>query len=356
MEFVACGPEDGEALTAYLARSPAGDVLQTPAWGQLKARTGWVARHYGVQDGTGLRGVISVLKRPLPALPGAWMGYAPRGPVVDGPDVLDVLVRGLKAAAAGEGLVFLKVDPAVPDPAPDFSAALRRAGFRPLARGPNFEGVQPRYVMRLPLDRPPDAILSGFSAKTRYNVRLAGRRGVIVRADTTPADLPVFYRLLQETAARDRFLIRSSQYYRDLWECLVNRGLARLFMAEYRGEALAGAILFHLGTTAWYVYGASANRSREVMPNHALQWAMIRWAMDRGITVYDFRGVSGDLDPANPLYGLYRFKKGFGADLVEYIGEYDLPFRPLLHRACNLLEPFYRRLRSRPGARGAEPD
>lgn len=104
--------------------------------------------------------------------------------------------------------------------------------------------------MRLSLERSIDAILAGFSPKTCYNVNLAIRRRVTIRCAVTPGPLPTFYRLLQETARRDGFGIRSYHYYQDLWDYLVDKGLARLFLAEYQGEVLAGAILFHLGTTA----------------------------------------------------------------------------------------------------------
>ncbi len=356
MEFTACGPAERAELTAFLSEAPGGDVLQTPAWADLKSRTGWAGRHYVVRQGGRVRAAVTVLCRSLPLLKGCRIGYAPRGPVADDPAALDELLRGLGRQARAERLVFLKVDPAVPAPAPDFTAALTRAGFSPVRRGPGFEGVQPRFVMRLALDRSEDEVMAGFSPKTRYNVRLAARKGVAVREETGPEDLVQFYELLEETARRDGFAIRSFRYYQDLWECLVEPGLARLFVAEYEGKPLAGAILFHLGETAWYVYGASSGRRRELMPNHALQWAMIRWAMRQGCTVYDFRGVSGDLDPVNPLYGLYRFKKGFGAALVEYVGEYDLVCRPLLHRAYVYLEPACRRLRSRSGRRTEAPE
>jgi len=344
-EFLPCPAPDRDSYTAYLARTPGGDVLQTHAWAELKARTGWVPLHYGVRDGAGWTGVVSILKRPLPGPGRFWLGYAPRGPVVNGPEAFACLVDGIRKVAASERLAFLKIDPAIEDVR--FADLLVDAGFRPAARSQGFEGVQPRHVMRLSLEQPLDAILAGFSPKTRYNANLALRRGVTTRHATTREPLPSFYRLLQETARRDGFGIRSYQYYQDLWDCLVERGFARLFLAEYRGEMLAGAILFHLGTTAWYVYGASSHRHREVMPNHALQWAMIRWASGQGCTVYDFRGVSGDLDPTGRLYGLYRFKRGFGATLTEYVGEYDLPLRPFLHWTYTRLEPAYRALRSR---------
>ena len=113
---------------------------------------------------------------------------------------------------------------------------------------------------------------------------------------------------------------------------LVEDGLAQLFLAYYDDIPLAGAIAFRLGTRAWYVYGASSNEHRNLQASHLMQWEMIKWAKASGCKVYDFRGVSGEVDPNNPLYGLYRFKEGFGTILREYVGEYDYVLNRPLYR------------------------
>ena len=87
---------------------------------------------------------------------------------------------------------------------------------------------------------------------------------------------------------------------------------------------LSGSIYLYYGNKAWYLYGASENILRDTMPNFAMQWSMICDSIDLGCDVYDFRGVSGDLNPENPLYGLYKFKKGFNGNFVEFIGEFDI--------------------------------
>lgn len=119
--------------------------------------------------------------------------------------------------------------------------------------------------------------------------------------------------------------------------------MASLFLAEYQGEVIAGTLAFIFGDKAWYIYGASSNRHRNVMPNYLLQWEMICWAKRAGCRFYDFRGVPGRVDEQHPLYGLYRFKKGFGGVYTEFIGEHDLVYRPLWYWAWNWGEPLYRR-------------
>jgi len=336
----------------YVRQGPKGHILQTVAWGDLKARTGWAPVRYLVEErGTGVpRGAISVLLRRLP-LPGTrlYLGYAPRGPVIDYAD--EASMSELFASVAGDlrrrGAIALKIDPDVAADRIDVVDRLERLGLRRMTRGLGFEGVQPRFVFRLPLRGPAEEIMASFQPKTRYNIRLAQRRGVTVRVGTTREDLRTFYRILVETARRDRFLVRAESYYQDMWELLVEKRLARLFLADHEGETLAGTMAFILGDKAWYVYGASSNARREVMPNYLLQWTMIRWAKDSGCNLYDFRGVSGNLDPADPLYGLFRFKKGFGAEFTEFIGEFDLVLSPSWYHAYAYGEPLYRRLRAR---------
>ncbi len=353
-------PDDSVAAarySEYVATGPKGHILQTLAWGDLKARTGWRPIRYLVEERTGgrPRGAISALLRRLP-VPGVrlYLAYAPRGPVLDYSDeeAMAELFASVGSDLVRRGAVALKIDPDIPAARSDVVERLRRLGLRRVARGLGFEGVQPRFVFRLPLRGKAEDVMASFHPKTRYNIRLAERRGVTVRVGQNLEDLATFYRILVETARRDRFLIRAESYYRDMWELLVERGLARLFLADYAGQTLAGTIAFILGDKAWYVYGASSNAHREVMPNYLLQWTMIRWALDSGCTLYDFRGVSGHLEPSDPLYGLYRFKKGFGAEFTEFIGEFDLVLRPAWYFAYSRGEPAYRRLRARLRGRG----
>jgi len=356
--------KDLERFSDYVATGPKGHILQSVAWGELKARTGWkVARFLVEESATGrVKGAVSVLLRRLP-LPGLnlYLAYAPRGPVADYDDeeALASFFRCVGAALERRGAVALKIDPDIPVEREDVVRRLKRLGFRPMSRGKGFEGVQPRFVFRLALDGTAEDLLASFNSKTRYNIRLAERRGVTVRKGDGLEDLSTFYGILLETARRDNFLVRAESYYRDMWELLAEKGLAQLFLAEHEGETLAGTIAFILGDKAWYVYGASSNRKRSLMPNYLLQWKMILWAKENGCTMYDFRGVSGNLDPSDPLYGLYRFKKGFSGDFTEFIGEFDLVLRPFWYTAYKYGEPAYRRLRARlrPASRlGASPE
>ena len=160
--------------------------------------------------------------------------------------------------------------------------------------------------------------------KWRYNIRLAERRGVVVR-DGAAADLPAFYAMYAETGGRDGFLVRPFDYYRAIWERFLADGLGHVLLAEVEGAPVAGLLIFRYGPTAWYFYGASTAQSRDLMPNHALQWAALRWAKAAGCTRYDWWGAPDVLDESDPMWGVYRFKQGFGGEFTPWIGAWDFP-------------------------------
>lgn len=336
-----------ERFNEFCARGVKSHILQGYEWGEIKSHTGWEPIRLVLEESGEIVAAITILKRRIPGL-GRTIFYAPRGPIADLTDrpVMKALLDGVRRVARQHRAIFLKIDPDIEVTAGAVTSALKEYGFAANQHGANFEGVQPRFVMRLPLDKPLDDLLAAMHQKWRYNIRLAERKGVTIR-NANRDDLRPWYAVLLETATRDRFLVRSYSYFEQLWDYLVERGYARLFLAEYEGKIIAGTLAFLFGDKCWYIYGASSNEHRNVMPNYLLQWEMIKWAKEKGCALYDFRGVSGDLNPDNPLYGLYRFKQGFGANLVEFIGEYDLIYDPLMHWLWGFGEPAYRKLRGR---------
>ncbi len=337
--------DEAQRWREFVGSQPTGDVLQCMEWGEVKSRTGWTPYTLAVLDGDRITGGALALKRPAPLRRS--IIYCPRGPVTDPGDasVFGCLMDGLRGLARDQRAILLKIDP--PVSSPTAASALREAGFRPAPeKDEGFGGTQPRAVMRTTPLTDDDALLASFKPKTRYNIRLADRKGVEVTGDTTRNDLNEFYVLLQETAVRDGFSVRGRQYFEDLWDCIIARKLGRLFVARYQGRLLGAAINFILGRQCWYVYGASSSELRNLMPNYLLQWRMMQWARDEGCEVYDFRGVALDRPDTDPhLAGLRRFKAGFAAEYVEYVGEWDLPLSAFFYGAFNLLEPKLRKAR-----------
>lgn len=335
---------DRQVYDDFIAACSKGHVLQTWQWGQLKEKGQWRAWRLLVEDEGMPKAAVTLLERPLPGPLGCFF-YAPRGPVLEpGQETAwDCLMEGISKLGRKRRTVFCKIDPDILAGDPIWQERLRRTGFRNADRGEGFEGVQPRYVFRLDINPGEEELLANMQQKTRYNLRLAERKGVDVQIGAPKEQLPVFYKLLEETAARDSFLIRGYSYYEDFYDLLVPDGLAELAIVRHEEEAIAGALLFRLKDKAWYIYGASANNKRNLMPNYLMQWRMIQWAKKEGCAIYDFRGVPGDVGPEHPLYGLVKFKKGFGGDYCQFIGEWDLVFRPFLYNLYNRLEPWYQR-------------
>lgn len=336
--------DEKDLFNGFLASCAKGHILQTWEWGELKAKTGWTPIRLVAERRGEIVGAISVLKRPVPT--GKWcIFYAPRGPVLDieDRDVWDALLDGVKARAKKHNAIFLKIDPDVKDDNTLWRERIEGSGFKPVDKGPGFEGVQPRFVFRLDISPDEETLLANCHQKTRYNIRLAEKRGVEIIENAPREQLEVFYKILSETASRDKFLIRPFSYYEAFYDLLVPQGLAEMFLATYEGEVIAGTLAFKLGDKAWYIYGASSNAHRNVMPNYLIQWKMICWAKKHGCTMYDFRGVPGDVDENHPLYGLVKFKRGFNGEYTKFIGEYDLIYKPAVYRLYHFAEPLYQK-------------
>lgn len=318
----------------WIAAAPTGHVLQSWAWGELKARFGWRVERVAVGAA-----YAQVLFRPLPLGLGS-IAYTPRGPAADLGDDADMaaLLAAIRPLARRQRALCLKIEPNLED-SPDLAARLRTFGFRPSP-----QSVQPRRTLLVDLEPEPDEILARMKSKTRYNIRLAGRKGVTVRAgDET--DLPAFHRLMQRTSQRDDFGIHRQVYYETVHRLFVPRGQARLLLAEYAGQLLAGLVVFAFGDTAAYMYGASSDEHRNRMPAYLLQWEAMRWAREQGCRTYDLWGVPDEDEEtleaeftqrSDGLWGVYRFKRGFGGRLVRTIGAWDLVYAPLRYRLYTL--------------------
>lgn len=323
-------------------------ILQSWAWGEFKSRHGWSVVRLLFQEGGRAVAAASVLERRLPRLPLSVL-YVPKGPALNWNDtgLAARLLAGLERMARQRRALFLKIDPDLyyPDGAPDFCPRPTNASEVACllaSRGWRFstEQVQFRNTLLLDLTRPEEDLLAAMKQKTRYNIRLATRRGVQVR-EGTAADADIFYQLYAETARRDRFPIRPADYYRDAWGSFLKAEQARLLLAEVEGEVVAGLILFTFGPTAWYMYGASSDRYRERMPNHLLQWEAIRCARAAGCSLYDLWGAPDTLAESDPMWGVVRFKLGLGGQLVRGLGAWDFPVHRLGYWLYGVAVPRY---------------
>jgi lipid II:glycine glycyltransferase (peptidoglycan interpeptide bridge formation enzyme) len=332
----------------FVKGHPRGGLMQSHMWHSVKS--GWQGEILVIRDEGGkIIGGVSILIRKMPFF-GTSMLYAPRGPLCDLHDteMMSGLKKGVDMLAKKHKAHLYKIDPDIPPGDEQFRSIMKDMGFKMFLGGDGFETVQPRFNYRLYIFGKNEAeILAGMKQKTRYNVRLAAKRGVEVRV-MGPEALGDFMRLMSITGHRDGFFVRPKSYFEGMLNSLGE--ICRLYMAYYNGKAVAGAITTNYAGKACYLYGASDNAHRDVMPTYLIQWEMIRWAIETGCSVYDFQGVSGNLDEGHNLYGLYKFKSGFGGQIDEAAGEfnyYDMPLRAwMIDKAIGLWE-WLRSLRRR---------
>lgn len=329
---------------AFIQSHPKGNFAQSYLWGKQKPMWQWDAIAVRGKDGA-IRGSLAVMTRKVPGI-GRTLMYGCRGPVCDLDDreTFSQLLDGAKALAKKYKSYVIKIDPDVPSSNTAFSSMLQSFGFRAKEGGKNFEAIQPRYVFRLNVEgKTEEELLANFHQKWRYNIRLAERKGVTVRICGKEM-VPAFSDLMLTTGVRDGFVTRKPEYFAAMLDNLGEH--ARLYMAfDPNDTPIAGTLAIHYGDKVWYLYGASSNEHRNLMPNYLLQWRMIQWAAETNCRIYDFRGVSGDVSEDNPLYGLFRFKQGFGGDFTEFVGEMDLVLSPVIYWAVEHGTSVFKELR-----------
>ncbi len=328
---------------AFIQSHPKGHFMQSRAWGKLKSDWRWEA-FFARDEQERIVGSMALLIRKLPGLPYT-LSYGCRGPVCDGhnPAVVKALLNHAKHVAKHNKSYLIKLDPDVLSSDETFLELAKECGFALASQSKNFETIQPRFVFRLNIaDKTADELMADFHHKWRYNIRLAERKGVTAAVENDA--VAAFTTLMVETGVRDGFVTRSEGYFRKMLEVMGEH--ARLYMAKIDGEYVAGTLAIHYGDKVWYLYGASDTAHRNFMPSYLLQWHMIQWAKELNCAVYDFRGVSGDVSEDNPLYGLYRFKKGFGGDFTEFVGELDCVLHPLINKAFIVIKRTNAKLRA----------
>ena len=309
----------------FLSHHPDAHILQSGEWGELKSAFGWDAVRV-VEDGLGAQ----ILFRRLPL--GLTFAYIPKGPVgtpSQGTDIrfwmeVDLLCQKKHA-------VFLKMErdrwegePASIDPPSNFL--------------PSPQHIQPGNTLVVDLQGSEEHVFNCMKPKTRYNIRLAGRKEVVVQPSN---DIGNFYHVMGVTSQREAFNVHSLAYYRRAYELFYPMGMCELFVANFQDQTLAAVMVFAFGKSAYYFYGASADVERNRKPTYPLQWEAIRWAHGKGCTEYDMWGIPDEAvdvedDEAEAredgLWGVYRFKRGFGGSIKRAQHTLDRVYNPLFYK------------------------
>jgi vancomycin resistance protein VanK len=355
----------------FLRSQESASFLQTPAWGRVKSE--WRSESIGWFRGDDVVGVALVLFRQLPKVK-RYLAYLPEGPVIDWTDEdlegwlapmvahlkrrgafgvrmgPPVITRRWTAAQVKEGIAddaVHRLGEVAPEERSVVGAqvvsALTRLGWKPQAAEGGFAAGQPQFNFWVPLahedgtPRTEDEVLKGMNQQWRRNIKKADKAGVEVSRGGGD-DLQAFHDLYVHTAERDGFTPRPLSYFRTMVDALSAEEPDRItiWLARHEGDLVAATIAIRVGTHAWYSYGASSTEKRDVRGSNAVQWAMMRAALDAGCTVYDLRGITDTLDADDSHVGLIQFKVGTGGEAVEYAGEWDLPVNRAIYAAFDL--------------------
>lgn len=321
----------------FLASHPSAHLLQTGEWGELKSAFGWkpvriICGNVGAQ----------ILFRKLPL--GFTIGYIPKPAFSNPLPLLDQeLWREIDLVCKKNRAVFFKLEPdlwqdaesnKLPTLAPDASAGVTNYS---LCLSPH--NIQPPRTIIVDIKDSEEQILARMKQKTRYNIRLAEKKGVTIRAWH---DIEAFHNMMLLTGERDGFGVHSREYYQRAYDLLRPKQMGELLLAEYEGKPLAALFVARNGNRAYYLYGASTDKERNRMPTYLLQWEAMKWAKAHGCEEYDLWGVPDEEEATleanfetrhDGLWGVYRFKRGFGGELKRAVQAMDRVYNPLLYWA-----------------------
>jgi len=307
----------------FLENHPNAHLLQMGEWGELKWGFGWKPIRI-IQNEIGAQ----ILFRRLPL--GLTIGYMPK-PVFSNQwsVVSEQFWQKVDSTCKKNHAIFLKIEP---DTWTDEFQPSNLPTFKP-----SNHNIQPPRTIVISIKEDEEKILAKMKPKCRYNIRLAEKKGIIVRAWD---DIPAFHEMMTVTGGRDNFGVHSLEYYQRAYELFHSKGTCELLVAEYEGKPLASLMVFANGRRAWYVYGASNDHERNRMPTYLLQWLAIRWAKARGCEEYDLWGVPDENEETleanfesrhDGLWGVYRFKRGFGGEVKRAAQALDRVYNPLLY-------------------------
>lgn len=301
--------------------------LQSWPWGEFRQKTDVKVIRLGEFQKENLFRAYQLTLHSLPHT-SYTIGYLPKGPRPD-----ERMIKALKEIGKEHNCLFIKMEPNIIKKSPKILVSQYPNIF------PSPRPLFSKYTFQIDLTQSEEELLQNMKSKTRYNLRLAQRKGVMVTEDNSDQAFETYLKLLKETTQRQGFYAHDEDYHRKMWKSLKPAGLAHLLKAEYQSEVLVIWILFRWHDTLYYPYGASSTKYRELMASNLIMWEAIRFGKKLGCYIFDLWGCLGpNPNPKDPWYGFHRFKQGYGPKLVEFIGSYDLVLDPRLYKLYNFCD------------------
>lgn len=350
---------------------PEAHLLQSAQWAEVKGQYGWQPFFLVWQGGGGdLELIVRTdgnfkIKNPAAAalvlerkaFRGISVMYVPKGPILrdwSDKNLRQRVIADLRGFARNAGAIQIKIDPdlvigrGVPGEENEETDQQGIEITQELAGGGwrfSSDQIQFRNTFLIDLRPEEDDILSRMKSKTRYNIRLASRKGITIRYGDL-SELGNLYKMYAETSLRGGFTIRGEEYYQNLWQAFMRENqdsvidpAAQPIIAEFEGKPVAGAVMFRFGGKAWYLHGMSLPEHSDKMATYLIQWEGMRWAKENGCITYDMWGAPDQFDKSDSMWGVYRFKSGFGGVVVRTIGAWDYPVKPLVYKLYTWLLP-----------------
>ncbi|EKD86323.1 MAG: femAB family protein [uncultured bacterium] len=328
---------DIEETDAIIYNISVNHPLQAFEWGEFRKKTDVELIRRGIVENGNILSPYQITVHKTPNFP-YLIGYFPRGGLPS-----QELLDELKTLGKQKGLSFIQLEPNV-----EIGNWIRQIGGENSGLRPAFHPLITKYTFILDLLKPEEELLKNMHQKTRYNVRLAEKKGVKVEIDNSGKSFKDYLKLTNDTTKRQKFYAHDEKYHRLMWETLGNHDnqdfnpnklQAHLLKATYNNKTLVTWILFTFKDTIYYPYGASSDEHREVMASQLTMWEAIKFGKNLGLKKFDMWGAAEpNPKPSNPWYGFHRFKEGYGATLTEFIGSYDLVINPLNYRLLTVAD------------------
>jgi len=324
-------PEEKERFNAV-----ASHPLQTWQWGEFREKTGLEIIRLGIFDGTQLKAAYQMTVHQLPKVP-YFVAYMPKSPI----PTLEIL-QALREIAMRKNIIYIKIEPNFYTKAqfyqqtPTIKKCEQDFIKLGLIRGrPLFT----KYSFILDLNLTETELLAKMKPKTRYNINIATKKGVVISEDNSDATFEKYLNLTFETTKRQGFYAHDKQYHQNMWNKLKDSGMMHLFKAEYEGEVLVTWILFICNGILYYPYGASSSKNRNLMASNLMMWEVIKFGKKMNCTKFDMWGSLGpNPNPADPWIGFHRFKEGYGPDLMEFLGSFDFIINPPIYKIYTMAD------------------
>lgn len=316
-------PEEKERFNKVTAHP-----LQSYEWGQFRQKTGLKVVRLGIFDDEKLVSTVQFTVHGFP-IPGVSVGYMPKGPYPT-KDILEALMK----FGAENSCCFIQLEPNQEKSGADENVVKKFPNLVKSKR-PLFT----KYTFYIDLTKTEDELMSIMKEKTRYNVRLALKKGVVVKEENNEEAFDIYLKLLSQTTKRDKFFSHNNKYHRLMWETLYPNNIAHLLVARYNNKPLAAWVLFVWHDFLYYAYGASSSEYREVMASNLMYFEAMKFGKKLGLSTFDLWGALGpNPDPKDPFYGFHRFKEGYGGRLVEFTGSYDLVLNKTFYSLYHVID------------------